>query len=174
MTRLNKWKLENILSGHHISSSPYSDKHQTQIKTLPEEHVSRLLVPEHKQTNKQTNKRTNTQTNKQTNKQGRRKKCTILRWEIKVTKNCTTRLEHYRRYGLCNVDINVPTCTLHVTSLSGNIFCIGHQAFMHMKPRSVLKTCTIFRQEKMVFSAMGWKEASESTRGWRGVVTLAS
>jgi hypothetical protein len=59
MTLLNKRKLENILSGHHISISPNSDKHQTQIKTLPEEHVSRLLVPEHKQTNEQTNKQTN-------------------------------------------------------------------------------------------------------------------
>lgn len=79
MTLLNKWKLENILPGYHISSSSNSDKHQTQIKSLPEEHVSRLLAPEHKQTNKPTNKRTNKQTNQQTNKEEEKKKCTILR-----------------------------------------------------------------------------------------------
>lgn len=58
MTLLNKWKLENILPGYHINSSSNSDKHQTQIKSLPEEHVSRLLAPEHKRTNEQTNEQT--------------------------------------------------------------------------------------------------------------------
>jgi len=79
MTLSNKWKLENILPGYHISRSLNSDKHQTQIKSLPEEHVSRLLAPEHKRTNKQTNEQTNERTNKQTNKEEEKKKCTILR-----------------------------------------------------------------------------------------------
>lgn len=140
MTLPNKWKLENIPSGYHISSSQNSDKHQTQNKTLPEEHVSRPLVPEHKR----PNERTNEQTNKE-----KEKKCIVLRWKIKIKKKkCTTRLEHYSRYGLCNVDVTVPTCTHYVLQFyQGTSFCIGHQAFMHMKPGPVLKSCMIFRKK---------------------------
>jgi len=102
----------------------------------------------HQNTNERTNKQTNKQTNKRTNKQGGRKEEVYhLKMKDKNNKNCMTRLEHYSRYGLCNVEITVPTCTLRVTSLSGNIFCISHQAFMHMKPRSVLKSCMIFRHK---------------------------
>jgi len=173
MTLLNKWKLENILPGYHISSWSNSDKHQTQIKSLPEEHVSRLLAPEHKRTNKQTNERTNEQTNKRTNKQGGRKEEVYhLEMKDKNNKNCTTRLEHYSRYGLCNVDMTVPTCTLRVTSLSGNIFCISHQAFMHMKPESVLKSCMIFRQ-KNGFRPWDGKKPLKVRGGGKGAVTLA-